>query len=125
VELRGTVIKGRQLGRQLGVPTANISLATDAGVERGVYAARVDGPGLRGAPAMAYIGSRPAIDDAADGQLTLEVHVLDFEGDLYGAELSLRLGEKVRDEAKPATIEALRQRIADNLARVRAHFRVP
>ncbi|MDD9939366.1 MAG: riboflavin kinase [Myxococcales bacterium] len=122
MEHRGVVVEGQRLGRQLGAPTANIALIGDGGLERGVFAARVDGPGLSHAAARAYVGSRPTVDGS---RTVLEVHVLDWSGDLYGAELTVCLGEKVRDEATLPSLEALRERIAENLARVRAHFAGP
>ena len=76
----GQVISGRRLGRTLGVPTANIALEPTNRLAHGIYAvvARVDG---RAFPAVASFGTRPTVDD---GPPLLKVHLLDFDGDLYG-----------------------------------------
>ena len=92
----GQVISGQRLGRALGVPTANIALEPTNRLAHGVYAvvARIDG---RAFPAVASFGTRPTVDD---GPPLLEVHLLDFDGDLYGREMEVEFIERIRDELK-------------------------
>ena len=99
----GQVISGQRLGRTLGVPTANIALEPTNRLAHGVYAvvARVDG---RAYPAVASFGTRPTVDD---GPPLLEVHLLDFDGDLYGREMEVEFIERIRDELKFDSIPAL------------------
>ena len=94
--LSGQVIAGQRLGRTLGVPTANIALEPTNRLAHGIYAvvARLDG---RAFPAVASFGTRPTVDD---GPPLLEVHLLDFDGDLYGREIEVEFIERIRDELK-------------------------
>ena len=105
-EMRGIVVDGEKRGRTLGYPTANIVPAPGCVVPAfGVYAAL-----LNGQPAAASIGVRPTFDDGE--QVLLEVFVLDFDGDLYGQEVSVELLSFLRPEAKFDRIEALKVQMA-------------
>jgi riboflavin kinase/FMN adenylyltransferase len=99
----GRVISGQRLGRTLGVPTANIALEPTNRLGHGIYAvvARVEGCPF---PAVASFGTRPTVDD---GPPLLEVHLLDFDGDLYGREMEVEFIERIRDELKFDTIPML------------------
>jgi riboflavin kinase/FMN adenylyltransferase len=99
----GQVISGQRLGRTLGVPTANIALELTNRLAHGIYAvvARVDG---RAFPAVASFGTRPTVDD---GLPLLEVHLLDFDGGLYGSEMEVEFIERIRDERKFDSIPSL------------------
>jgi riboflavin kinase/FMN adenylyltransferase len=99
----GQVISGQRLGRTFGVPTANIALDPINRLAHGVYAvvARLDG---RVYPAVANFGTRPTIDD---GRPLLEVHLLDFDGDLYGREMDVEFVERIRDELKFDSVPSL------------------
>jgi riboflavin kinase / FMN adenylyltransferase len=99
----GRVISGQRLGRTLGVPTANIALEPTNRLAHGIYAvvARVD---ERAFPAVASFGTRPTVDD---GPPLLEVHLLDFDGDLYGREMEVEFIERIRDERKFESIPSL------------------
>lgn len=91
-EVVGRVVKGQQRGRTLGFPTANLHALTPLVPGDGVYAVRV------GAHAgVANIGQRPTFDDAPP---SLEVHLLDFEGDLYDQEIRVAFIDRLRDEQK-------------------------
>ena len=118
-ELVGTVITGRGLGRALGAPTANIALPTARPARYGSYAAIVVVRG-RVHRALAHVGVRPSIGGA---EPLLEVHLLDFDGDLYGVAMRVRLLRKVSDEMTLASLALLRRKIADDVRRVRAFFR--
>ncbi len=107
--LCGTVLKGDQLGRKLGFPTANIDVAGLVIPPQGVYAAHAsENETIR--RAVVNIGYRPTIRSAAP-ELRVEAHVLDFQGDLYGKELELTFVAKLRNEQKFASVEALAEQI--------------
>ncbi len=111
----GQVISGRRLGRTLGVPTANIALEPTNKLAHGVYAltARIDG---RAYPAVASFGTRPTVDD---GPPLLEVHLLDFDGDLYGREMEVEFVERIRDELKFDSLDALKAEMKLDMERAR------
>jgi len=118
--LAGQIIRGDQLGRQLGFPTANLNAAGLALPPAGVYAvhAVVRGESHR---AVVNIGSRPTVASAAP-QLRVEAHLLDFQGDLYGEEMEIAFGEKLRDEQKFPSLAALKEQIGRDIAEARARF---
>ncbi|MCC6594473.1 MAG: bifunctional riboflavin kinase/FAD synthetase [Xanthomonadales bacterium] len=91
----GRVVRGAQLGRQLGFPTANLRWPQNSRGFGGIFAVRVDGPGLAGHPGVASLGHRPAVGGK---ELLLEVHLFDFDGDLYGKRLSIDFVAKQREE---------------------------
>ena len=100
----GIVIKGQQLGRTLGFPTANITLPPEARLAHGIYAVRVrlaDGSMHNG---VASYGRRPTFDN---GAALLETFIFDFSGDLYGQEITIHLDCWLRGEAKFDTSDAL------------------
>lgn len=114
--LTGTVVSGRHLGRTLGIPTANLALPE--GViqpKSGVYACRavVDGKIYL---AVTNIGSRPTV---GGHHVTVEPWLLDFEGDLYGKELTLLFYAFLRPERKFDSLDALKAEIRKNAAQTR------
>ena len=107
--LRGTVVSGDRRGRELGFPTANLRFdAMPAMPALGIYAGRVT-PGIRGVPdgqpSLISVGTRPTFHD--DGEVLAEVHLLDWDGDLYGAQIGVALLAKLRDERRFNDVEAL------------------
>jgi len=91
-EMRGTVVHGEKRGRELGYPTANIDPTAGCAVPAtGIYACLANGH-----PAVASLGVRPTFEK--DGRLLLEVHLLDFSGDLYGVELKVAMLSRLRGE---------------------------
>lgn len=108
----GTVVQGRQLGRQLGFPTANVEVENEQLPPLGVYAveARIDEQWL---PAVANLGRRPTVADNADP--SLEVHLLDWSGDLYGKDLEVRFTRFLRPEMKFSGLEELKAQIARDI----------
>jgi riboflavin kinase / FMN adenylyltransferase len=112
----GKVISGQRLGRALGIPTANIALEPTNRLAHGVYAvmARVNG---RAFPAVASFGTRPTVDD---GPPLLEVHLLDFDGDLYGREMEVEFIERIRDELKFDSLPLLVAEMTRDKERARA-----
>ncbi|MDQ3289216.1 MAG: bifunctional riboflavin kinase/FAD synthetase [Pseudomonadota bacterium] len=93
----GRVVRGRQLGRTLGMPTANIRLAGKKPALSGIYAARVHGLGPTPRPAVVSLGTRPTVDGV---EPLLEAHLFDFDGDLYGCRLDVEFVAKLRDEER-------------------------
>lgn len=121
--LAGTVVAGDRLGRQLGFPTANLDVAGLALPPRGVYAARIRaGDGSR--CAVMNIGSRPTVTGGA-GPWRVEVHLLDFQGDLYGQELEVEPVAHLRGERTFGSLDALRAQIASDIASARDCLRSP
>lgn len=115
----GRVARGDQRGRTIGFPTANIRLHRRISPLRGVYAVQVHGVGDRPWPAVANIGRRPTVGGADE---RLEVHLLDFLGDLYGRHLDVEFQLRLRDEQRFASFAALREQIARDVATARAVF---
>ncbi len=114
--IRGEVVRGEQLGARLGYPTCNLELGPNRLPLQGVFAAEAIVHG-QSHPAAASIGVRPTVSDA--GKLLLEAHLLDFHGALYGETIELRFRHKLRDEEKFDSLEELRERMADDVARTR------
>lgn len=115
--LSGRVVPGRQLGRELGFPTANLRLRRRVSPLHGVYAVRVDGAGLNAHPGVASIGTRPTIDGG--GEWLLEVHLIDYASNLYRQRLSVRLVAKLRDEQRFSDLTALTCAMHQDLAAAR------
>ena len=118
--LAGTVIRGDQLGRQLGFPTANLNVNGLIVPPKGVYAAHalVQGCAHR---AVVNIGTRPTLQNPQP-QLQVEAHLLDFSGDLYAAELELAFVDKLREEKKFPSREALQEQIRRDIEAARRLF---
>ncbi|MCM2264078.1 MAG: bifunctional riboflavin kinase/FAD synthetase, partial [Desulfuromonadales bacterium] len=114
--LDGRVIGGEGRGRQLGFPTANLATAKELLPCEGVYAVRVR-HGRRLYDGVANLGRRPTF---AGVEPSLEIHLLDFAGDLYGARLRIYFVERLRDEQNFPSAAALQAVIRDDIARARA-----
>lgn len=115
---KGKVISGEQLGREIGYRTANLDVSNEYRLIKssGVYASYVDYED-KVYKAMTYIGRKPTVND--EDIENIEVHILDFEGDLYGKEIKVRFVSKVRDEQKFENIEALRNQIEEDEKKIR------
>lgn len=111
----GRVIHGNKLGRQLGIPTANIALRDEQELRFGVYATIVEHDGRVLAGAASW-GTRPHFDDGAP---LLEVHLLDFRGDLYDLELTVDFISFIRAERAFPSVEAMMREIERDIARTR------
>ncbi len=113
--IEGVVIEGRKMGRQLGFPTANVALNRDVNIESGVYLSSVRvGGNLYNA--VTNIGTNPSVGSV---EKRSESYLLDFEGDLYGQTISIKLGDKLRQELRFESVEALRQQISMDIERAR------
>ena len=112
----GRVVAGRRLGRALGVPTANIALEPTSRLAFGVYAVRAVFDGVSW-PAVASFGVRPTV---GAGPPLLEIHVLDFESDLYGKMLEVEFVRRIREERKFDSLPALTAEMERDKAQARA-----
>lgn len=111
--LTGKVVRGKQLGRQLGWPTANVEHGHDIAMPApGVYAGWAVGEFGRRMAAIS-IGTNPTV--AAGNPVTFEAYLLDFDGDLYDAELTVGVTHHIRGMEKFATLDALKARIAEDV----------
>ena len=118
--LTGTVVHGHQLGRRLGIPTANLRLPEGLAAPKfGVYACRalVDGTAY---PAVTNIGTRPTVSGTG---ITVEPWLLDYSGDLYDREITLEFYRFLRPERKFDSLEALKAEIHHNAEETRRLFR--
>jgi riboflavin kinase/FMN adenylyltransferase len=115
----GRVVYGRQLGRQLGVPTANIRLHRYKAALEGVYCVSVDGIDDRVYQGIANIGVRPTVDGK---EPLLEVHVFDYSGNLYNSLLTVTFQRKLRDEVAFDGIDALKAQIDQDIAEAKDWF---
>jgi riboflavin kinase/FMN adenylyltransferase len=116
----GTVLKGRKLGRTLGFPTANLAVGDEQLPPDGVWVVAVN-TGKQQVRGVANLGRRPTVDG---GERTLEVHLLDFAGDLYGQTIEVRFERFLREERRFASLEQLTQQIADDVEQARSWDRV-
>ncbi len=119
--LNGRVAHGRQLGRQLGFPTANIHLHRKSVPVKGVFAVSVTGIAAQPLPAIANIGVRPTLDGAGMRPL-LEVHLFDFQEDIYGRYVDVALLKYLRAEQKFDGLEALKRQIEKDCQAARGFF---
>lgn len=118
----GTVVPGQQLGRRLGTPTANLSLPEEMlCLPFGVYICRVKGENVDCA-AVTNIGIRPTVGGE---HVTVEPWLLDYEGDLYGKELTLEFCRYLRPERKFPSLEELQAEILKNGEQARKFFEKP
>jgi riboflavin kinase/FMN adenylyltransferase len=115
--LTGTVMEGEHLGARLGIPTANLNYENEIVPARGVYVSRamIENRSYR---AATNVGIRPTFQGT---RLTVEAHLLDFTGDLYGARIDLQFFDKLRDEVKFSSADELKLQIRDDIERTRSY----
>jgi riboflavin kinase / FMN adenylyltransferase len=123
--LTGVVVKGQQLGRTIGFPTANLQLPPEKFLPRhGVYAVRVCSPSLASLAVpqagVMNIGQRPTVNGT---NITVEIHLLDWSGDLYDQTLTVSLEQFLRPEQKFASLDALKSQIQADCEAARAFLR--
>ncbi|MGH8028837.1 MAG: bifunctional riboflavin kinase/FAD synthetase, partial [Arenimonas sp.] len=102
--LSGHVVYGKQLGRKLGYPTANLRFAGKRPALGGIFACFVHGVGPTPRPGVASLGTRPTVFGT---EPLLEAHLFDFDGDLYGQRIAVEFVAKLRDEEKFNDLPAL------------------
>src|SRR5262249_33565507 len=118
--LAGTVVRGDGLGHKLGFPTANLDVTGLVLPPRGVYAVHVEGEGKRYRSVL-NIGLRPTVE-RPEPHMTVEAHLIDFAGDLYGHELEVTFLEKLRPERKFGSLAELRDQIARDILDAQMRF---
>lgn len=118
--ISGRVTRGDGLGRKLGFPTANVLMKHNRPPLAGIFAVEVHGIEGRALPGVASLGVRPTL--ARDARPCLEVHLLDFGRDIYGAHLRVDFLHKFRDEQKYADVETLKRQIAVDVENARDYF---
>ncbi len=122
----GRVVRGARLGRTLGWPTANLRLGRRSAPVAGIFAVRVHGlagAGADGWPGVASLGVRPTV--AGTGEALLEVHLFDFDGDLYGRRIEVEFVARLRDEVKFDDLDTMVGQIERDAAQARAILGVP
>jgi riboflavin kinase/FMN adenylyltransferase len=117
--IMGRVVYGRQLGRQLNVPTANIRLQRYRAALEGVYCVTVEGIAGAVRHGIANIGVRPTVDGK---EPLLEVHVFDYTGNLYGDLIKVTFKQKLREEQAFDSIDALKTQIKQDIEQARHYF---
>lgn len=117
--MQGRVRSGAQLGRQWGFPTANIYLHRGVTPLMGIFTVLVHGLADHPLPGAANLGVRPTVDGT---RILLEVHLLDFNEQIYGRYVEVEFCEKLRDEVRYPTIELLKEQIARDVAVSREYF---
>lgn len=115
-DVDGVVVHGAKRGRAIGIPTANIAPTADLAIAPGIYACTLDGM-----PAVASLGTNPTF--VQQGGLVLEVHVLDWDGDLYDKTVRVAFANKLRDEARYDSIDALLAQIRIDIEQARVTLR--
>lgn len=116
--LTQTVGHGRQLGRTIGIPTANLVAPPHVLLpKRGVYAAKITLPDGRAFGGVTNVGVRPTVNNGQD--VTVEPWILDFDGDLYGQAIRVEFFRRLRDERKFESLEALRSQIETDAGKTR------
>jgi riboflavin kinase/FMN adenylyltransferase len=114
----GRVIHGHKRGRTIGFPTLNVNMQRLVSPLHGVYAVRVDGLGQADLPGVANIGNRPMVD--GDHRYLLEVHLFNFDRQVYGEHVSVEFVQKLRDEQRFDSFEQLREQILRDADKARA-----
>lgn len=117
----GQVSHGQKLGRQIGFATANLRIKHNPLPMTGVFAVEVSGLGDKPLAGVANLGVRPTVGGTKP---LLEVHLFDFDRDIYGAHISVRFVHKLRDEQRFPNIDALKAQIAADAAAARAFFKL-
>ncbi len=118
--LLGKVAHGDKRGRELGFPTANIFLHRKRVPLSGIFAVRIHGADKKTLEGSAYVGTRPVFNGV---RVIMEVHILDFSGDLYGKNLQVEFLHKIRDDQHFDTIGELVAQIQGDITATRAYFK--
>jgi riboflavin kinase/FMN adenylyltransferase len=116
-DVDGVVVHGAERGRAIGIPTANIATDIDLAIAPGIYAVTLAVEGGPAMPAVASLGTNPTFVD--DGKLVLEVHVLDWTGDIYDRRVRTTFVARLRDEQKFDSVASLLAQIERDIADAR------
>lgn len=118
--ISGRVVGGDKVGTRLGFPTANIQMKHNKPPLSGIFAVELSGLRENPLPGAASLGVRPTVKN--DGRPTLEVHLFDFDRQIYGEHVRVEFLHKLRDEAKFPDLAALTRQIAQDVADAKAYF---
>jgi len=118
--ISGRVVHGDKAGRKLGYPTANIQLKHNKPPLSGIFAVKLHGLNGEGMYGAASLGIRPTVKH--DGKPTLEVHVFDFDRQIYGQHVRVDFFHKLREEQKFASLEELIEAIGNDVAQAKEYF---
>jgi riboflavin kinase/FMN adenylyltransferase len=118
--ISGHVVHGKKLGRQLGFPTLNLRISHKRPAVSGIFIVQVHGLAENPVAGVASIGVRPTVEDA--GRVLLEVHLFDFDSNIYGHLVRVEFLRKLRDEARYDSLDELQLAIAQDCADARAFF---
>lgn len=119
--ISGRVVHGDATGRKLGFPTANLQLKHNQPPLKGIYVVEVHSDGLGVLQGVASLGVRPTVKQ--DAKPVLEVHLFEFDRQIYGRHLRVEFLEKLRDEEKYPSLEALTRQIALDVENAKQWFR--
>lgn len=117
--LTGKVIEGEKLGGKLGIPTANLQMENEMIPGHGVYVGRTVLPRAGAVPSVMNVGVRPTVGGR---KLTVESHLLNYSGDLYGQQIELQFLTRLRDEMRFASIDELKTQIHADIQAANAYF---
>jgi riboflavin kinase / FMN adenylyltransferase len=119
--LIGSIVQGRGLGTKLGIPTTNLQTSNELIPRRGIYVTLI---GIEGRKyrSVTNIGFRPTVDRDAAASLSIETHVLDFEKDVYGKDVSLEFLVRLRDERRFSGASDLVAQIQKDIVNARRYF---
>jgi len=119
--MSGRIMRGRRVGRELGYATANVDLRRRQSAVMGIYAVRVQGLPEGPVDGVASVGTRPTFDLTKP---LLEVHLFDFSDEVYGRHVEVDFVERIRDEHKFESFDALREQIGRDVQRARKIHRL-
>jgi riboflavin kinase/FMN adenylyltransferase len=122
--IRGRVVYGRQLGRQLGAPTANVHLHRYRSPLSGVFVVETTLANGEVLPGVANVGVRPTVNDGTESTLKpiLEVHLFDRNDDLYGQKIIVEFKQKIREEKRFDSVDILREQIQQDIQQARTYL---
>lgn len=115
--ISGHIVHGHQQGREWGFPTVNLNLNRLKSPLNGIFAVRVHGLADEPLEGVGYVGSRPIIDDP---KFVLEVHIFDFDSEVYGRTVRVEFLERVRDDMNFESFDAMAEQIARDCDAARA-----
>jgi len=115
--MSGRVVEGQKLGKTLGFPTANVNLNRKLSPVMGIFAVRVDGLGAKLLDGVASVGTRPTIDGI---EPLLEVHIFDFDADIYGRRIEVEFVARLRDEERFPSLDSMQEQMHIDAAQARA-----
>ena len=118
-QIWGKVVHGKKLGRTIGFPTANIRLQRQVNPIKGVYAVKVRLKNEEILQGVANIGQRPTVNGVKQ---LLEVHIFDFDRDLYGQNVAVEFCHKIRNEIKFPSVEVLKSQITNDVETAKQYF---